>query len=89
MKSNHAVTLIFTSILLAACKPTTEESMPAVAESATPAAPVIELPVQYSVINLADLDDPLKLTAMCESENQQMRQHMAVLESFEGKATVD
>jgi thimet oligopeptidase len=89
MKSNHAVTLIVATVLLAACKPTTEESTPAVVESATPAATVIELPVRYSVIELTDLDDPLKLTAMCESEDQQMRQHMAVLESFEGKATVD
>ena len=89
MKSNQAVTLILASVLLAACKPTTEEGTPSVAESATPAATVTELPVQYSVINLTDLDDPIKLTAMCESENQGMRQHMAVLESFEGKATVD
>ncbi|MDX2415847.1 MAG: M3 family metallopeptidase, partial [Xanthomonadales bacterium] len=66
-----------------------ETGAPAVAESSTPNAAVIELPVRYSVIDLAELDSPLKLTAMCESENQLMLDHMASLESFEGKFTVD
>jgi len=89
MKHKQIVTLMAASVLLAACKPTSETDTTAVAESATPATSVIELPVQYSVIKLTDLDSPLKLTAMCESENERMRQHMADLESFQGKATVD
>ena len=89
MKYNQIITLIAASVLLAACKPTSETNTAAVAESATPAAAVIELPIHYSVIKLTDLDTPLKLTAMCESENERMRQHMANLASFQGKATVE
>ena len=89
MKPSQFVTLIFAAALLSACKPSTETDAPAVAESSTPNAAVIELPVRYSVIDLAELDSPLKLTALCESENQLMLDHMASLESFEGKFTVD
>ena len=89
MKNSQIVTLIAASVLLAACKPSSETDTPPVAESTTPAAVVVELPVEYSVIKLTDIDSPLKLTAMCESENQRMRQHMAELESYDGKATVD
>ena len=89
MKNSQIVTLIAASVLLAACKPSSETDTPPVAESAPPTAVVVELPVEYSVIKLTDIDSPLKLTAMCESENQRMRQHMAELESFDGKATVD
>lgn len=89
MKYSQIVTLIAASVLLAACKPASETDTPAVAESTAPAADIIELPVQYSVINLTDIESPLKLTALCESENQRMRQHMANLEAFDGKATID
>ena len=89
MKNSQFVTLIAASALLAACGPGSETDTPAVAESTAPVATVVELPVVYSVINLADIDNPLKLTALCESENQRMRQHMADLESFDGKSTVD
>lgn len=89
MKNSQIVTLIAASVLLAACKPSSETDTTPVAESAPPTAIVVELPVEYSVIKLTDIDSPLKLTAMCESENQRMRQHMAELESFDGKATVD
>lgn len=89
MKYSQVFTLIAASVLLAACKPNPETDTPAVAESAPATATVVELPVQYSVIKLTDIDSPLKLTTMCESENERMRQHMADLEAFDGKATVD
>ncbi len=89
MKLNQTVILIVATALLAACKPSTDTNAPADAESSAPLAAVIELPVRYSVISLTDLDSPDKLTAMCESENQLMREHLAILESFEGKATID
>ena len=89
MKYMKIVTLMAASALLAACKPASETNTSAVAESATPAAAVMELPVHYSVIELTDLDTPLKLTALCESENERMRGHMANLETFQGKSTVD
>ena len=88
MKTNRLIILSVTLILLAGCKPATESEAPAVAESA--AAPtVIELPVRYSVINLADIDSPAAMTSLCESENQTLLDHMASLESFNGKATLD
>ncbi len=92
MKNNLFVTLTAAAIILAACKPGSEAETPTVAETSAPAEvaeAVVELPVHYSVINLTDVDNPMKLTALCESENERMRQHMADLESFQGKATVD
>ena len=87
MKINPLFVLASASVFLAACKPATET--PSVTESAVPAATVIELPIRYSIIDLADIDSPARLTERCETENQLMRQHMADLESFEGKASVD
>ena len=89
MKLKHSLTLVIATSLLAACKPSAETQAPAVAESSTPAATTIELPVRYSVISLTDIDSAAELTAVCESENQLMREHMASLASFEGKATID
>jgi thimet oligopeptidase len=89
MKINTFVTLIPISLLLAACEPATQSSAPATAEVTTPATAVIELPVRYSDIKLTDLDTPEKLSAFCASENQLLREHMATLESYDGKATVD
>lgn len=89
MKINMFATLIPVSFLLAACEPASESSAPATAETSTPAAAVIELPVRYSDIKLTDLDNPEKLGAFCASENQLMLEHMATLESFDGKATID
>ena len=92
MKNKLIVTLMAASAILVACKPGSETEAPAVAETAAPAEAaeaVAELPVHYSTINLTDVDNPQKLTTLCESENERMREHMAVLESFQGKATVD
>ena len=89
MKINTFITLIPISLLLAACEPATQSSAPATAEATTPATAVIELPVRYSDIKLTDLDSPEKLSAFCASENQLMREHIATLESYKGKATVD
>ena len=89
MKYSLVVTLIAASVLLAACKPSSEADTPAVAQPATPDATAAALPVRYSVISLADLETPAALTELCESENQLMLEHKAILESFEGKATVD
>ena len=89
MKYSQVVTLIAASALLAACKPDTETAPPEIAQPTVPDATVIELPVRYSVISLARLESPAALTELCESENFVMLEHMAILESFEGKATVD
>ena len=89
MKYSQVVTLIAASVLLAACKPDTETAPPEIAQQTAPDATVIELPVRYSVIGLAALGNPAALTELCESENSVMLEHMAILESFEGKATVD
>ena len=89
MKYSQVVTLIAASALLAACKPDTETAPPEIAQPTAPDATVIELPVRYSVISLDKLESPAALTELCESENFVMLEHMATLESFEGKATVD
>ncbi len=97
MKPNQLISLTIAALLLAACEPSTQTSTPAgtpadtpaIAASTAPVAAVVELPVRYSVIELSNLDSPAKLTALCESENQLLRQHMASLESYAGKATVD
>ena len=89
MKFYPLFTLSITAVLLSACKPDVESSPPPLAQSTAPAETVIELPVRYSAIDLADLDSPGALTAMCELENETMLKHMADLEAFQGKATVD
>jgi thimet oligopeptidase len=74
--------------LLSACKPADETSTPEVAVPAT--ATVIEaLPVRYSVIDLAEMDDGSTLTLNCGAENAALRQHLEQLENFSGKPTVD
>ena len=89
MKFYPLFTLYIAAVLLSACKPDVESSPPPLAQSTAPAETVIELPVRYSAIDLADLDSPGALTAMCELENETMLKHMADLEAFQGKATVD
>ena len=89
MKFKPTVTLFAATFLLAACKPATETPAAATAETAAPVSTAVELPVRYSVIGLADLDSPLKLTELCESENRLMREHLASLEAFKGKAAID
>jgi len=89
MKIYAPVTLSIASILMAACKPANQSAAPEPVATAAPVAPAAELPVRYSVIGMADLDSPARLTALCESENQLLREHLARLESFDGKATVD
>ena len=89
MKTYTILILTLTTALLAACKPAAESSAPVAAkpDAATPAA--VELPVRYSVIKLADLGSTDALTALCESEDLAMREHMTILESYDGNATVD
>jgi len=89
MKLYPLLTVSIAVVLLSACKPEAESTTPPVAQSTPPAETVIELPVRYSVIDLADLDSPGALTAMCEQENEMMLKHMVELEAFQGKATVD
>jgi len=89
MNNYQLVTLSIAVALLAACKPATESAAPATAHSATPEPAVVQLPIRYSVIDLAELKSPQALTDLCEKENQTMREHMAALESFDGKATID
>ncbi len=86
MKLELILSLSVTTFLLAACEPATETSAPvAVVE---PEA-IVELPVRYSVIELVDLDSADAVTALCEQENQTLRDHMLALESFTGKPTLD
>ncbi len=88
MKFYQIITLSIATALLAACKPATESSTSSVAES-TSAPTATELPVRYSVIDLADLNSPEAMSTLCGEENQAMREHMAALESFNGKATIE
>lgn len=89
MKIYFPFTLLVASLLVAACKPATESGAPEPVATAVPAETAAALPVRYSVIGIADLDSPAKLTALCESEDRLLREHLAKLESFDGKATVD
>ena len=89
MKYSTLLTLMMSSALMMACKPATEADTPVAAESGTPPDAVSDLPVRYSVIRLADLESPVELNTLCASENQTLREHMATLEAFDGKAAVD
>lgn len=89
MKFNQILTLSITTALLVACKPATESAEQKVAETTPEPAVAVELPIRYSVINLGDFDSPGALTALCDTENAMMREHMTTLESFEGKPGVD
>ena len=89
MKTYTLLILTLTTSLLAACKPATESSAPVAVKPETAAPAAVELPVRYSVIKLADLGSPDELTTMCESEDQAIRNHMTILESFDGNVTVD
>jgi hypothetical protein len=82
MKITKLITLFITTALLAACKPATETEAPTVAQPEMPESTVAQLPVRYSVIDLAGLDSPDAMTALCDEENKLMRDHMAALESF-------
>ncbi len=89
MKFNQFLALSVATALLAACKPATESAETAVVSATPEAATVMELPVRYSEIKLSDLDSAGALTALCESENATIRQHMDALEAFAGKPTID
>ena len=89
MKFNQFLALSVAIALLAACKPATESAETAVVSATPEAAAVMELPVRYSEIKLSDLDSAGALTALCESENATIRQHMDALEAFAGKPTID
>ena len=89
MKFQHILALSFTTMLLAACKPSTESADPSVAGSAPEPVEEAGLPVRYSEIKLSELDSAGALTALCESENATMREHLGALEAFAGKPTVD
>lgn len=52
-------------------------------------APRASLPVDYAVVNLADIDTAAKLTARCQSDEAHFRQRLAALEAFSGTPTVD
>ena len=88
MKPFQLVTLSFAVVLLSACKPAAESSAPPVAETADATATVIELPIRYSKVKLDDLKSAEAMTALCESENQLMLDHIASLEGFDGKAVI-
>jgi len=79
--------IIISLTMLAACEQANDTDIAEVADSPPPAT--VELPIRYSVIDLADLDGPAALTSLCEQENQTLRDHMAQLESFAGTATID
>jgi len=79
--------IIISLTMLVACEQASDTGIAEVADSPPPAT--VELPVRYSVIDLADLDGPAALTNLCEQENQSLRDHMAQLESFAGAATID
>ena len=89
MNIHKILTISITAVLLAACKPAAETETPPTTQTTTPESSVAQLPIRYSEIDLADLDSPVALTAMCDEENQRLRDHMAALESYDGKATLD
>ena len=87
MKLEKYPAIIISLTLLAACEQASKTDIAEVAEP--PPAAVVELPIRYSVIDLAELDGPAALTSLCEQENQTLRDHMAQLEAFDGTATID
>ena len=51
--------------------------------------PAVELPVRYSVINLADISTADALDARCAEEEALFREHFATLEAYAGTSTID
>jgi thimet oligopeptidase len=87
MKYSSIFATLMATVLITACKPATESTGQATAEPVEPA--VVQLPIRYSKIELADFDSPASLTTLCEKENETMRSHMAELEAFDGNVTFD
>lgn len=89
MNFNQFLALSVATLMMAACKPASEPAESAAVSSAPEPATETALPVRYSDIKLSDLDSAGALTAVCESENAALRQHLDALEAFAGKPTVD
>ncbi len=51
-------------------------------------APESSLPVAYAVVDIADINTAETLTARCVSDEAKFREHLALLESFNGTPTV-
>jgi hypothetical protein len=47
-----------------------------------------ELPIRYSAIGLEDMNTAENLSALCSREHDALREHLRVLEAFDGTATV-
>ena len=75
--TNRAIFLVAASSILVACA---KETQPA-ADAA--------LPVRYAEVALADLATAEMLTARCAEEESLFREHLAILEAYEGPTTVD
>ena len=57
-------------------------------ESESPAT-ATELPIRYAAIDLADLTNAEALTTRCAEEEGLFREHLATLEGYSGKPTID
>lgn len=53
-----------------------------------PPAPDTSLPVEYASLSISDINTAELLTARCASDEARFREHLAVLESFQGMPTV-
>ena len=80
--------LAITIAVLSACKPADEPKTSAVSTPEAVAVPD-QLRVRYSVIDLAELNDPVALTSRCEAESVLLREHLQQLEASTGKPTID
>ena len=75
--NNRLIALLSCAVLVTAC-----------GQSESPEA-TSELSVRYVVVNLADVNTAVALTARCETEEATFRAHFAELEAYSGTSTVD
>lgn len=50
---------------------------------------VPDLPIRYSATSLEDMNTAEALSALCARENDALREHLATLEAYKGRATVE
>lgn len=83
---SRSVSVTVVIALLVACKPATDSNTPVATGSAAVTA---GLSVRYSVIDLADIEDPAALTSLCEAENMTLRKQLQQLEAAGNTPTLE
>ena len=52
-------------------------------------SPIANLPVEYAAVSVADLQTAEAMSARCTEDEGRFREHLSILEAFDGTPTVD